>query len=67
MKNQYSQDQIKCAIANTKRMYLHYQKMSKINDSKFIKLWIEDLKKEYNELIEMVDDKKWVKEYVVKL
>lgn len=67
MKNNYTQDQIKCKIADTKRMYLYYVKMAKNNDSKFVKSWIEDLKNEYNQLTSMIDDRKWVIDYCIKL
>mgnify|MGYP003109912030 CR=1 FL=1 len=67
MKTKYTQHEIKCAIANTKRIYFRYLKMSETNDSKFLKIWIEDLKNEYNELVEMISDKKWVKDCCINL
>ncbi|MGV8829953.1 MAG: hypothetical protein ACWA6U_16725 [Breznakibacter sp.] len=61
----YTQQEIRCAVQNTKRMYFYYLHMSKINDSKFVKMWVEQCKAEYDLLLEMVEDKEWVEKYGV--
>lgn len=61
----YTQQEIRCAVQNTKRMYFYYLHMSKINDSKFVKMWVEQCKSEYDLLLEMVEDKEWVEKYGV--
>ena len=60
-----SQHQIKCQVQNSKRMYFHYLKMSKKNDSKFVHQWVEDYKKEHSDYLAMVQDKEWVSKYGV--
>ena len=54
---------IKCKVQDAKKMYFYYLNMSKSNDSKFVKQWIEDYKKEHSELLKMVEDKEWVRKY----
>ena len=58
-----SQYQLKCGIQNTILIIIHYNKMIKKNNSKFIKKYLNSSLKDYNRYRNLIEDKNWILKY----